>query len=327
MTMSRVFKELVARLSVVHERARQSDAAARVRPLWHFCRNWRRTRWSYPLDKYRLAYRILRCPPVVTASRGDLTVCLLTCRRDWLLGLWTLVSFYVFSGRRDPLLVYSDGTVPPKGRKAFAQIFPGSRFVEPGAADRFLSEMLREYPLCREFRARQPCGRRLVDFPAMAGTPRILMLDADVLFLEPPHGLMAYLDADEDDVFVFQPDCQSAYFAEPDAILARFGVEVPERANVGILVASVRGFDYGRIEAWLRYPEVRTHFWAEQTLWAMYAGRDRARLLGPAYAVRLERGIRPGSVVKHYVSPIRELIYTEGLRELRSRLHSRGIRL
>jgi hypothetical protein len=153
------------------------------------------------------------------------------------------------------------------------------------------------------------------------------MLDADVLFLRRPDELIGCMESLGGGTFVFQKDIQNAYFAEPAEIDQRFGVKVPEQANVGIMFADVHQFDYARVEAWLHQADLMRHSWAEQTLWTMYAGNERAKLLGDGYSVTLEKGVGRDRVVKHYISPIREFIYTEGLPEVRNRLRTCGLDL
>ena len=58
------------------------------------------------------------------------------------------------------------------------------------------------------------------------------------------------------------------------------------------------------------------HIWrVEQTLLALSASRLGVELLGPEYRISRGEGI-DGCVVKHYVGPVRHLMYREGIAQL-----------
>jgi hypothetical protein len=111
---------------------------------------------------------------------------------------------------------------------------------------------------------------------------------------------------------------QDAYFTTRVNIQSTFNRDISATVNCGIMLADVSSFDYSKIEEWLGQPGVENHPWAEQTLWAMYAGEERTVLLGEEYDVTMSAKIEPDSVVKHYIKPIRDFMYTEGIPHLRS---------
>jgi hypothetical protein len=150
------------------------------------------------------------------------------------------------------------------------------------------------------------------------------MLDSDILFLKTPEELVEHLRSREPGQFVFERDMQHAYFASEGEIHDWFGVEVSPRANCGIMLADVSNFKYELLERWLSRGGFERHPWAEQTLWAMYAGRDRTVFWGKEYDVSASPEIDLSIVVKHYIKPIREFIYTSGIPHLRAKLEARG---
>jgi hypothetical protein len=45
----------------------------------------------------------------------------------------------------------------------------------------------------------------------------------------------------------------------------------------------------------------------------MYAGQERTEILGKEYEVTMSPYIEPVTVVKHYITPIRDFMYTQGI--------------
>jgi hypothetical protein len=279
---------------------------------------------NYPWRRYVAPARILQAKTIRTDKSSDVTVCVLTSRKDWLSCLWSLVSFYEFSGLRLPLLIYSDGTLGERHAKDLGNIFPDARLVDSSTGEQLVGKKIARYPNCVRFRSVQPYARKIVDLPILCGSPFILMLDSDVLFLKRPVELMKHLKSGSADKFVFERDYQDSYFASTSDIKERFGVDVASRINVGIVFADVSGFDLSEINEWLGADGVADHCWAEQTLWAMYAARRQTVLLGEGYDVTIDPRIDANTVAKHYVTPIRDFLYIQGIPYLSRCLRGNG---
>ena len=271
---------------------------------------------GYPWRRYIAPADILKRITFHTDEVADVTVCVLTSRTDWLMCLWSLASFYNFSGLRLPLLIYSDGTLKTPHIARIKDVFPNARIVDPMAADAAVQQALSGFPKCRQFRASQPCARRIIDLPLLCKSKSILMLDSDILFFRRPEELVECVTAHCSGRFIFERDMQDAYFESPENIRKMFQVEVAPQVNCGIMLADVSNFNYGQIEKWLGYDGVGKHPWAEQTLWAMYAGKGRTMFLSEPYDVSMSAGIEPEAVMKHYIKPIRDYMYTQGIPSL-----------
>jgi hypothetical protein len=270
----------------------------------------------YPVERYIAPAKILNRYEIQTDESGDLTLCVLTSRNDWLMCLWSLVSFLIFSGLRVPLLIYSDGTLKSSHIKRIKSVFPNARIVDPSTTDDFVEQVLSEFPNCRHFRRTQPCARRIIDLPVLCNSKFILMLDSDILFFKRPDELVRYLNAEYPARFVFERDIQDAYFESRENIRKTFEVDVASSVNCGIMLADIEKFDYARIEGWLGDASIGRHPWAEQTLWAMYAGEERTTFLSEPYNVNISAEIEANAVMKHYIKPIRDFIYTQGIPHL-----------
>jgi hypothetical protein len=279
---------------------------------------------SYPWRRYIAPARIMNSQAIRTEMSFDVTVCVLTSRKDWQSCLWSLMSFYEMSGLRLPLLIYSDGTLDSARIARIKKIFPDAKVIEPAAADVAIASPLSRYPNCRRFRLAQPCARRIVDLPILCGTKSILMLDSDVLFFARPEELVRQITSVRPGGFVFERDMQDAYFDSRVSICERFNVEIAAQVNCGIMLADVSNFDHALVEHWLGQASIEKHPWAEQTLWAMYAGQGRTTVLSKEYDVTMSEQITANTIMKHYIRPIRDFLYTQGIPHLVRRLEERS---
>jgi hypothetical protein len=271
---------------------------------------------SYPWRRYIAPARILNTKAIRAETGADVTVCVLTSRNDWQACLWSLVSFFELSGLRLPLLVYGDGTLEGAPIARIKSVFPDARIIDPAAADAAVADSLSEFPNCRRFRSAQPCARRIIDLPILCTTKSILMLDSDVFFFERPDELVRHIESVRSGRFIFERDMQDAYFDSRASIQERFNVEIAAQVNCGIMLADISNFDYARVEHWLGQGAFEKHPWAEQTLWAMYAGQRRTTLLGEEYDVSMSEQIKSNTIMKHYIKPIRDFMYTQGIPHL-----------
>src|SRR5208337_901720 len=151
---------------------------------------------------------------------------------------------YELSGLRLPLLIYSDGTLGEKHFRHLARVFPDARIVTPAAVETVISNVLSGYPNCTKYRSVNFFARRNLDLPILCGSPFMLGLDSDVLFLKRPEELIKHLDTIRPGRFVFLRDFQDAYFASRLEIVKAFDVEIAPQVNCGITLADVSDFDF-----------------------------------------------------------------------------------
>jgi hypothetical protein len=282
---------------------------------------------AYPWRRYVVSREVFYTDAIHTNTSGDVTVCVLTSSKDWLTCLWSLVSFYRFSGLKLPLLVYSDGTLRESHAQELTKVFPNARFIGSTEGASLVAEELSNYPNCLQFSGLSPYARKIIDLPVLCKSKSMLLLDSDILFFRPPDELVKYLNGDRSKHFVFESDYQDSYFDSRENIQKIFNAEIASRVNSGIVIADIERFDYARLEGWLGNRLFQQeHHWAEQTLWAMYAGEEQTILLSERYDVTMSADIGPDTVMKHYVKPIRDFLYTDGLPRLREKLEERGVR-
>jgi len=267
---------------------------------------------------------ILRSPPVRTRHVGDSTapceVRLMTCKRDWRLALWAAKSFYYFARVDWPISFHDGGGLNRSIRDEVQRHFPAAsiigwddatKLVQP----RLLSEGLENVAVAR---LANVMVRKLVDFAALTRAPNMVCFDSDVLFVGEPADVVR-LGSGRPDRLWFNRDSHSMYSITGEQAKDWFGLVLPEHVNAGLSVMSVRLVDFAFLNGAFapgRIPVNRDVF-PEQTVCALLSARLGPAFLPPEYSVATGtppldvRALR--LVSRHYVCPVRYLLYDEGI--------------
>jgi len=206
----------------------------------------------------------------------------------------------------------------PVAVEALRHHFPDCRIILRSEADAQIAKVLRGFRRCLEFRNTNIFGPKLFDVIAFLESNRMGLFDSDLLFFKEP---AAYLDRVEDPAFrknVFNPDCTSnAYTVKPQIVREHLGFELQPGVNAGFGMVHKESIRWEWIEEFLTLPGIlQGHPWRiEQTLHALCSSRYGVELLPSDYTVYLKNGLgdRP---FRHYVGPIRHLMYREGMSSL-----------
>jgi hypothetical protein len=297
-------------------RLRRNDAWVTFRRLGH-------EGWWRALHRWRLWAQILDTPPIITEEAGRQTpveLHLLCCQRDYLTAIWTLKSFYHFSGVRYPLVIHLQGAAPERMQSRLRSHFPAARLVTQPEADAEVEKWLSERGLTRLLAARRqsPFMLKLTDFPILSQAARLLSLDSDVLFFACPVELLQAapqtLKASR-----FQRDISDVYNLPVSRARAELGVELAPQVNTGIALFPREYLDLPLCEKYLAHPEVaQPNGWIEQTLHALCASAHNAvTYLPDSYAISLaESADYSPFVARHYAGPSRPLLTREGIPNL-----------
>jgi hypothetical protein len=261
--------------------------------------------------------RILRTNPVKTAGTDTLSeIHVLTSAGDWMNLMWTLKSLYRVSRKQYPLVIHEDGTVPEHGIKALRRHFPEARLIPRKQADAEVDHALRDYPRAREMRRKLVLSMKVFDFLHYAQSPRLFLLDSDVLFFAPPTVLEDRLESADYLLNSVNRDVSTAYSIPPERLRELCDFPIVERFNSGLGVIHLASLQLDWIEKFLGFSGILDHGWRyEQTVFALCSCRFGTELLPEDYDVFLkgEVGERPS---RHYVGAIRHLMYGEGIRRL-----------
>ncbi len=260
--------------------------------------------------------RILKTRPVrLSSSDGTCEIHVLTSAKDWLNLVWTLKTFYHFSGRNYGLCIHDDGTLTPKVLAVLQHHFPSARFILQSEADAEILAELARFPRCLEFRRTNTLAMKLFDFLHYLKTDRMLLIDSDILFFSEPTELLRRIEDPEYHLNSVNPDVSSAYTVTASTVREQFGFELLADFNAGLGLIQRNSLPLDWIEEFLSLPDILGHSWRiEQTLFALCSFRYGAELLPEEYRVKLDGETR--SSCKHYVGPIRHHMYGQGIPRL-----------
>lgn len=260
--------------------------------------------------------RIIQTPPLSVAADANYEIHVLTSGDDYVNCLWSLVTFYHASASSAGLCVHDDGSLTDEHCADIQRILPHARVIRRAEADAVMEEVLRDYPRALDFRRENNLALKIFDFVHYLHGDRFMLLDSDVLFFERPAFLLEQLESSTNDRNYFNRGQNSAYTIPPERLDELTGIHVPRLVNSGLGVVHADSIRYDWTEEFLGYDGIHSHFWrTEQTLFTLCSARHGMDLLPPEYDVYLTEGLgeRP---CRHYVGPIRHLMYAEGLRRL-----------
>jgi len=294
--------------------------ANRVRSWLRKQRRWlefqeaNREGWLRAWKRRRIQQRILDTPPLTTAETGPVEVRVLTWRRDWINLVWTLKSFYYFSGVDYPLFIH-DGGLAPGQAEQLRHHFPKARLILPSAADDEVAKELRKRGLsrCLAYRQRNISTRKLFDFYLLSHADSIISIDSDIVFFRRPEELISPKRRKN----LYNKDCAYWYSLPLDELEATFGIRPPPLVNSGLALVRRESMDFNLMNQWLANPKLFADAWVtEQTLHALCSTIYGIELLPDSYCVATTPGLGPEMVCKHYPGFFRHYLYAEGMKHL-----------
>lgn len=285
----------------------------------------RKDGWAFVFNRWFGVRSALEFPPWEVDRPGQApAIHLLTCRRDLLMALWALRSWYVSTGRRDPLCLHDDGTLADGDMALVARLYPGAHIIPRDEADRRVSMALATYPRLLAWRKGFPLAAKVLDFALFSSGRQMLLFDSDLFFFRKPDSFLAYLDQGRVfDGHVFCRDYQDAYALTRGQVRDTLGTELPVGLNSGFGLARVDAMDWSLLERMLEIPDtLGVPVWMEQTMWAVLSARRELVMLDAnEYQVVRHPGVGD-AVMRHYVGDVRLLFYTECVPFLRWRMDS-----
>jgi hypothetical protein len=261
--------------------------------------------------------RILATPPIEDTNDRACEIHVLTSMHDWLNLIWTLKSFYIYSGRRYALCIHEDGSLKQDALDALRAHFPNARLILRKEADEVAEEGLQGFPLCLEFRRSNLLAPKIFDFKIYLQGDRMALFDSDLLFFSEPTDFLERVENSQYTLNTLNKDVASAYAVAPETARKHAGIELSPAINSGFGLIHPQSIRFDWIEEFLSMPDLsRGHFWQiEQTLFALSSCRFGFEHLPDAYSVRMEKGLS-GRPFRHYVGAVRHLMYAEGIRRL-----------
>lgn len=184
------------------------------------------------------------------------------------------------------LIIHLDGSVNDQAKeKIVLELKSKVEFVSKKYADELVGNLLKNRPVCRNFRDTNVLGAKIFDIIAINPDSSLIYFDSDIYFNQ----LVNISDLVESKSLVFMEDKKSSYSLRPwDYSLFKKN-SVPRRVNTGMIIAKNFLLDLDFIE-WLlgvllnNAISHKRPYWLEQTVWAFLAGRvGEVRLVGEPF--------------------------------------------
>jgi hypothetical protein len=297
------------------------SAYTSIRAAWRHFLRLKKEGYRTAFERRRLWPKILETPPLFTNATGagcDVTVHLMCHRGDYMSAIWALKSFYYHSESKYALTIHVQGCQStPIIENRLREHFPNARVILQQEANHTVETWLaaRGFHRLLEMRRALPIIQKLTDILILADSPKILMLDADVLFFGRPTELMDHEQFRQSPI-LFQQDFMDAYNLSRSTAKADLGVDLQPRINTGIVILSRELVDLEKCEEYLCHPSFAAldgH--SEQTLYALEASRKHAvSYLPESYLVSFGGPVDCARLkARHYAGTSRPLLTREGI--------------
>lgn len=240
------------------------------------------------------------------------------------MALWALKSFYYFAQVDWPLILHDGGGFTPAIRTALVHHFPNARILDADEPNDAVDDALarQNHLAIARMRRKSPMFRRLIDCKVLACAPNVLLLDSDVLFFQRPAEI---IEAGESQLqrFLFNRDYTSSYSISREQARHWLGVDLPECINCGLGVFPAGLVDLQFLEEICRSGQVPLDSYPDQTLLALLASRFGYGYFSDCYDVFVGPADIGAArlVTRHYVSPVRNLFFEEGIPHLKKSTH------
>ena len=280
--------------------------------------------WNVRLERHAESLRstISSLPPIALGTDCEDEIHLLCGHRHTPLGcfaLWSLLRYVQFDVA---VFVHDDGSLDDADRGLWESRFSNIVVVTPDQSRATRSKFFaaHDFPLLEQMSREHIYAKKLLDFHLVGPGKRIAMLDTDVLFFRQPDELLSVWDRLAAGVGIISTfdDIGSSYAADTRAIARAVG-QIPERFNAGMCLLQKFGTtDFSEVERVLglmanQQGDLLGHLWAEQTIYAIMAGRRTLHRMSPEYQIG---GATGNPVAVHYAGLFRELFFTEGIPRL-----------
>ena len=265
-------------------------------------------RWWKQVLRPNKAADILSQSQVAYVAKDNFDLHILLCARDLINGIWTLRSFFHFSGLTPRLIIHDDGSLTNAHQQTLYQQFPQAQFIPYAQAHYDMTQRLADRPNCYRYRISEYSwpAIKLLDFAYYSNNRPFMVLDADVLFFKRPQEILQAIERNNG---FFMSDWQDAYTWPQYRWPAVLGTTGIPRVNVGLFyLPDGRLYDLDYIEQCLaayyqRQPCPRA-IWLEQTIWAALFSRlgKRMQRLPDTYQISNKQTLGPETCSHHYVN-------------------------
>lgn len=240
--------------------------------------------------------------------REDVSMHMLFGARDFLMGLWSLGSFYRVMPEVGELVIHSDGSLTKHHKNAIRKLFPDVRIEDAKEFMERHGDSLSGHPALKKFREVYPKfqSKKLIDQYVLSGKKIRILLDSDILWFREPSEITASLKAGVQKPLMMTN--QDAYVHVQFADGTSTTDEVA-RANSGIVVYRDDQFS---LDAMQEYVNKADYLGKKFTDQACFASILKPELLSESTYI-IKGTLTDSIVMRHYTSPSRAKFFFYGL--------------
>lgn len=239
------------------------------------------------------------------------------------MALWMLATFTHQTKRNWEIMLHDDGSLPANAAKAAAQMGLQVRHITKSETEDAISTALRTYPTCQRHFAAFFMAQKFYGPLVFSKSEKHFVLDTDILYFSFPAELMQWVDSPSREMW-FNRDLSETCQLPAETCRDRLGFEPWKEVNAGLSCIhnpSVRLRDTEKFLTEIERCHTADQWMLEQTLYALHASQNNAGgLLPPSYELSLAASRRPDGICRHYVGAVRDLFYTEGIRDVAKQL-------
>lgn len=263
--------------------------------------------WIAP--KILLVQRALSKP----VTHASLSMHMLFGKRDFLMALWSLASFYRVSSMIGKLYVHSDGTLTERHEAILMRLFPEAVFVTPGEIMTRFHEFFETHPDLKLFRLRYTKfqAKKLLDPFLISTVSDRLVLDSDILWFQNPTELQSAVDSGLTQAVMMSDRTgggERSYVTFKDG--SRISEEIASY-NSGITLYKKKQFNLRKFSAYLKKVDYLGAKFTDQACYATIFLPNLVRLSEERYIIK--GTLTEHIVARHYTNPSRAKFYIYGL--------------
>ena len=235
------------------------------------------------------------------------------------MAFWMLASWLHMTNKNWKVVLHDDGSLDPRSVETLLKAGIEVQFICATRANERVQAILKEFPKCLAHRKRSCLAKKFYDSRIYAETEKYFVLDTDLLFLKYPKELVSWNESSSQE-FLFNRDVKESNQISKIETMNAFGFELWDRVNSGLSCVVREGIQFEDSERFLSHGSLDQSvddWMLEQTLYALHAAQwGKGGLLPATYELSLGREKSQSCICRHYVGAIRELFYTEGVKEL-----------
>jgi len=233
-------------------------------------------------------------------TKATVEIHTLTCHRHIFMYLLAIKSLLRFNDHIS-VVVHDDGSLTKEDESLLKEHIEGILIIKRSLADRQIDEILKNYPVLREYRKNLLILIQALDYVLLSRSEKIISLDSDTIFLKKPERLIKWAFNDNKEML-------HLYDQRPHGqkrMLSRLGLSYPPHFCAGLFFYYKVIIDLPRIEYLLTRIK-RADWFISQNILSILVHQPGGYKVGPLDTKDYQDGnsIREGAVFRHYWSSV-----------------------